>query len=353
MQEWKFLVLLVSVACRTMATRHELELDHVLTTLKCCQAAGDLSSLATVHLPPSQTQFREHVCTQGAGMSKKCKKQTYKLTEFTVTFSSVQTLRESDCTSQNASRCHDESTWETFVEKSRREAAEKLRCPTSSILRKSNAITCEKRRTVAIFADYDDCWDIISPTNPITKKGVFNTKGFRRSHKDVVQSLVQKLEEITKFARVVLFVGSDRQSSSEDINSSKDKQNGLALGADNAFELWVQKFAGLPGHGHCWELNKALLSDDDQPCSSWNQDRSLPMQGLSQKERKRMILENGIKQLLLEEHVDLYLFDAHADFLTHVRSDARIPPNMQLHTFHYNWVDYASGKTTQALKEIA
>jgi len=334
MQECRLLILLaLAFAGCTMATRTAAELDQDLTEGKCCKAAGDLFYFAADQLgsaaakpgdvrsqklpePPSRAKFSEKICKQGAGLFN-CKQKAYVFSGLTIQFTKVETLTEAWCQHASASRCNNVTTWQSVVKASEQERAEKLRCHMDTVLSKSNAIRCEGRRAVAIFAGYDDCWDIISETNPLAKEKVFNAQGFKRSYTDVIRPLVNKIQEIANMNRVILFVGSNRQSSADDIYNNMAKKNGLALGANNAFERWVQKFGGFVGH--CWELNKALLSDNKQPCSAWNEEPLSASEGLSKSETKTRLLENGIKQLLLEDYVDLFFFDAHAEHLEYVR----------------------------------
>jgi len=120
----------------------------------------------------------------------------------------------------------------------------------------------------------------------------------------------------------------------------------------------VQELGG--GPGDCWELNKALLSDNEKggkPCSSWDQQRlavgtSPWMSFEKEAQQKTDLLENAIKQVLLEHHVDLYFFGDQAPLLQYVRSLAWIPSNMRLYTIHYKWQDYAEGTSTEPLNEI-
>mmetsp|Transcript_117819 Transcript_117819/g.229100 ORF Transcript_117819/g.229100 Transcript_117819/m.229100 type:complete len:374 (+) Transcript_117819:51-1172(+) len=372
MQECSLLLLLaLALVCRTMAARSEGKHGHLLTKRKCCKAAGNMFYLAADQLgsaaakpgdvstrkkpePASQAKFSDQICVQGSAESNSwtndCKKKTYVFVGSTIKLTSVKTLGQADCPT-STSRCHDEITWHSVRKASEHQRAEKLQCNTNSIQRKSNATDCDKRPTVAIFADYDGCWDIISRTNIRKGESWFNQATPKHNYKTCTSPLRKKIKDITAGKRVILFVGSNRQSWEDDDHNNEQNNNGLALGTDNAFERWVQEFGGL--ENNCWELNTALLSDNKQPCSSWNKRRESPWASWSSEKTKTKLLENGIKQLLLEDHVDLYFFDDHADYLQHVRKYARIPPNMQLYTIHYAWLQYAKGATTGELQAIA
>jgi len=369
MRECGWLIMLALVY-RTMAVRNEAEDKHRLTACKCCKAAGNMfypaaDQLGSAAAKPgdvtvAMSTFSEQICVQGStsstSWSSSCKMQNYVFPGFTIKFTNVETLVKTACPA--SIRCHDKIRWlsvrkgSELRKGSERKRAEALHCNTNSIQRKSNAINCDKRPTVAIFADYDGCWDIISQVNPKqANERWFDKNTPNKSYKQVTLPLRKKIEEITAGKRVVLFMGSNRQSWEDDTYNYENNGNGLALGKGNSFESWVQEYGGL--ENNCWELNTALLSDDEQPCSSWNDQRESPWVGWSQEKTKTKLLENGIKQLLLEDHVDLYFFDDHAEYLEHVRLNARIPPNMQLYTIHYDWFDYAKGTTTGPLQEIA
>jgi len=345
MGECGLLILLaMALVCRTMAARAEVEHEYRLTRRKCCSASGDivLGSKAATH-----SKFSDQICVQGSAstnsMFSDCRKKTYAFSGFAIKFTAVKTLEQTACP-QSTSLCHDESTWQ-----SHRVASERESC-SNTIERRSNADDCDKRPTVAIFADYDGCWDIISLTNPRSKESWFNANTPSKPYKDVVYPLRKKIEEITAGKRVLLFVGSNRQSY-EDDRFNAQQGNGRAIGPNNAFERWVQAFGALKNQ--CWELNKALLSDGNQPCSSWFEWRPSPWATWSQEKTKTKLLENGMKQLLPEDHVDLYFFDDHAEYLDYVRLHAKIPRNVSLYTVHYDWFERAEGKTTQPLQAIA
>jgi len=109
---------------------------------------------------------------------------------------------------------------------------------------------------VAVFADYDGCWDVISETNPVATEKVFKACGANYAF---VEGIVESaIASITHDKTVTLFVGSNRQSSRVDKVTNKRNKTGLALGSNGAFERWADKYK-TPG----WSLNKALLSDGD------------------------------------------------------------------------------------------
>merc|ERR1719367_2790573 len=95
------------------------------------------------------------------------------------------------------------------------------------------------RGTVAIFADYDGCWDIISPTNPMVANNGAWLKQQGVDYDFVAGILKAAIADITKGKRVILFVGSNLQARDADNVNSCRNRNGLALGPDGAFEQWA------------------------------------------------------------------------------------------------------------------
>jgi len=368
-------LLAVGAACCATAERTTHEDDSVLTARKCCSATGELFYLAADQLgnavappgdvtkqtlpePPAHATFHDFKCEQGSQSSKSwgdaCRTKSYVFAGFTVKINQATTWVH--CPASWGGRCNAEDTWKSLVATSEHDRAQELRCPADSTQHVPEA--CQSRPLVAIFADYDDCWDIISATNPLANPAKFNGK-FLNSYENVSGVLRTKIKEITHGKRVILFVGSKRQSWRDDQVHAQTTGNGLALGKDNAFERWLQEFGS--GPAGCWELNKALLSDKEKggkPCSSWDKERvavgTSPWMSLEQEaQQKTDLLENAIKQLLLEDHVDLYFFDDHAVLLQYVRSTAWIPSNMRLYTIRYKWQDFAEGTRTEPLNVIA
>lgn len=361
MQECQLLFLLaLAFACCAMAAREDLK-KLLVTAEKCCEATGMLSYHAPDQLlaePLSQGTFSGYICKQGSkestSMYTDC--QTNKAYTFpglainapqvetvdvTIKFTTVETLDSSSC--DFSSRCKEEGHWGSVVSAIWENRAKNLQCSEDTILRpEQQSKDCKKRQTVAVLADYDRCWDIISATNPHANATKFNSQGFEKSYENVTGNLRDQIETITSDSRVILFVGSDRQSYQDDIVKAGMKINGRALGTGNAFESWVHEF----GHdwGTCWELNKALLSDSNQPCSSWNEERQSPKNTEETEEQTKVnLLQNVIKQLLLEDFVKLYVFDDNKDILEYVRLNAKIPKNMELTTIHYDWFADAGG----------
>jgi len=136
---------------------------------------------------------------------------------------------------------------------------------------------------------------------------------------------------------VTLFVGSNRQSSRVDKFNNERNQNGLALGNTGAFERWANKYKT-----QGWSLNKALLSDGDMFFSSWGNDSAFSL-GFNGKDKdlKVRIAANSFKHLNCTEKTDVFFFDDKADFLEHVRQNAKIPQHINFYTMHYDWYSYA------------
>jgi len=197
-----------------------------------------------------------------------------------------------------------------------------------------------ERPTVAIFADYDGCWDVISETNPKANEEVFQAVGANYTFvKDILESAIAS---ITHNKKVTLFVGSNRQSSQLNNFNNERNQNGLALGKDGFFERWAEK-----NQTKGWSLNKALLSDGDASFSSWGNGRASPW-GVGEKDEdlKVRIAENNFKYLNGADKIDVFFFDDKAHYLEHVRKTAKVPPHINFYTVHYDWYSYVfEGKT--------
>jgi len=205
------------------------------------------------------------------------------------------------------------------------------------------AVCCVERSTVAIFADYDGCWDVISETNPLANEEVFQANGANYTFvKDVLESAIAS---ITHDKDVILFVGSNRQSPQMDILNNKLNQNGLALGKNGSFERWAEtkKTKG-------WSLNKALLSDGNVPFSSWDSDGASSWRPVEkEKDAKVRIAENNFKYLNCNGKVDVFFFDDKANYLEHVRKTAKIPQHINFYTVHYDWYSYALQSNNEPL----
>jgi len=364
------LLLAVGVARCAMAARGTERQTHLVTAYKCCKFTGNvlffapdqLGSAKAAQGPPSQGSFDGKVCVQGSdsstSMSYDCKLKDYdRFDGFTIKPTNVITLtadseeyckqEETGTTKSWLGRCNEEATWADVVEESQRARATSLRCPVQDDFKQLSS-NCKTRPKVAIFADYDGCWDIISATSKWATE--YEKEGFQKSYDYVSGLLKDKIEAITEDKHVILFVGSNRQSYADDSHNAQENSNGRALGAGNAFELWVNETWN--EYGDCWELNRALLSDNQAPCSSWDKQNESPWGGkISSEQAKVKLLENGIKQLLLEESMDIYFFDDDAGLLDYVRANAWIPPGMRLKTIQYDWHDYATGKTEAPLEE--
>jgi len=82
------------------------------------------------------------------------------------------------------------------------------------------AACCVEAPTVAILADYDGCWDVISETNPMGTEKAFKACGANYTFvKGILECAVAS---ITHDKKVTLFMGSNRQSSRIDkVNKEK------------------------------------------------------------------------------------------------------------------------------------
>jgi len=202
---------------------------------------------------------------------------------------------------------------------------------------------CMESPTVAIFADYDGCWDVISETNPLANEEAFQKEGANYTFvKGILESAIAS---ITSDKKVILFVGSNRQSSQLDDHNNERNNNGLALGKNGSFERWTEK-----NKTKDWSLNKALLSDGDTPFSSWGNDRESPWRfGEKDEDLKVRIAENNFKYLDCTDKMDVFFFDDKANYLEHVRKTAKIPQHINFYTVHYDWYSYALQSNNEPL----
>lgn len=174
------------------------------------------------------------------------------------------------------------------------------------------------KKNVAIFADYDGCFDIISPSNPSDGK---MDKMFEYAeqinrlieNKKVAQDLLTEyLNNITADAgRVILFSGSNRQSPKADTDNSIQNDNGLSI--EGLRELAKNKN---------WEWNGNLL---DVPIVN-------PFQ------LKQQIVETHCS-IFVDKDVEweAYFFDDIEKYLKYVQKNAKIPPNVKLNTVLFDW----------------
>eukprot|EP00928_Gymnodinium_smaydae_P043032 TRINITY_DN28923_c0_g1_i1.p1 TRINITY_DN28923_c0_g1~~TRINITY_DN28923_c0_g1_i1.p1 ORF type:complete len:317 (-),score=30.37 TRINITY_DN28923_c0_g1_i1:273-1223(-) len=180
--------------------------------------------------------------------------------------------------------------------------------------------------TLAIIADYDGCWDIISPTNPRATHRMLPEKERRAARR-----LLRALNNISAGREeIIFFVGSARQGHRIDRYIAGKNGNGVALGRYGAFEKWEAKFKHKG-----WTLNKALLSDGNEPFSAWN-DPKKTFSWDPAEEIKVKLVENNLRYLEGLGPVDVYFFDDIDLILNHVHRFVEVPPNVNLYTVHYS-----------------
>lgn len=194
----------------------------------------------------------------------------------------------------------------------------------------------EEGHTVAIFADYDGCFDLISPSNPAGAKmdkmfDYADQIGKLLHPRIYVQKLLEDfLKEITVgAARVVVFSGSNRQSRKADEFNSVQNENGLAM-------MGLEKLAEQKG----WQFNDNLLED-----AGINPGDIMNSVGGSSK----------IKQMLAEKNFDhlkgpatVYFFDDVEKYLKFIRKHATIPKNIELKTVLFDWYGICIDGTQEA-----
>mmetsp|Transcript_13429 Transcript_13429/g.23131 ORF Transcript_13429/g.23131 Transcript_13429/m.23131 type:complete len:283 (+) Transcript_13429:105-953(+) len=181
------------------------------------------------------------------------------------------------------------------------------------------------RKTVAIFADYDGCFDIVSPSNlagaKMDKMFDYAEQIGRLLHpRKYAQKLLEDfLKEITADAeKVVVFSGSNRQSHKADEFNSVQNDNGLAM-------VGLKKLAEEKG----WEFDANLLED-----VGLNPSDIMNSVGGSSK-IKQMLAENNFKHL--KGPTTAYFFDDVEKYLKFTRVNATVPENIEFKTVLFDW----------------
>jgi len=181
------------------------------------------------------------------------------------------------------------------------------------------------RKNVAIFADYDGCFDIISPSNLAGAKmdkmfdyaKVIDRLIYPRSHAE--KMLTAFLDEITAdAAQVTLFSGSNRQSRRIDESNAVQNDNGLAT-------TGLKQLA----EDRKWHFESNLLEDAGK-----NPKKIMKTVGGSS-EIKKLLVENNFK--FLTRPTEVYFFDDIERYLKYAREKAKIPENIELKTVHFDW----------------
>eukprot|EP00928_Gymnodinium_smaydae_P071131 TRINITY_DN54802_c0_g1_i1.p1 TRINITY_DN54802_c0_g1~~TRINITY_DN54802_c0_g1_i1.p1 ORF type:complete len:327 (+),score=37.13 TRINITY_DN54802_c0_g1_i1:64-1044(+) len=226
----------------------------------------------------------------------------------------------------------------------RKDAAASKPLPTTDAIVRPVGMQTQRAPVLAIIADYDNCWDIISQTNPSFHQATW--------YSDIqyfsAMRLIRAVSNIVAGRqRVILFVGSKRQSLELDSYYAKLNGNGLALGPEGAFELWAAK-----NKDKGWELNRALLADGNESLTAWyDSGRTYEVKGLDGKALRRKLVENNLRQLQGLGPVDVYFFEGLKVYLDYVRKHAEMPPNISFHSVYYD--AYMSGVSRKGNPIIA
>ena len=174
-------------------------------------------------------------------------------------------------------------------------------------------------KVVEISADYDGCFDIISPSN---RRGAKMDRMFEfaesidrllHTRASAEQLLHDFLDEITADAGggVILFSGSNRQSPEQD--NFNAAQNGHGESVDG-----LQQLAQIKG----WGWDGTLLGAGARPPT----------------EIKQSIVERHCSTFAgTEVEVVVYYFDDIEKYLKHVREHAELPKNIELKTVLFDW----------------
>lgn len=176
------------------------------------------------------------------------------------------------------------------------------------------------RKTVAIFADYDGCFDIISPSNP---KGAKMDQMFDYAaevgalihpKKYAENLLTDYLKQITAGAdEVILLSGSNRQCRRSDTANSVQNDNGLAVPG-------LKQLAKQSG----WDFDAHRLEDVGMDTGT-----------ITDKEIKRALVENNFTRL--PGPTEVYFFDDVPKYLKYVRDFAEIPADIEMKTVLFDW----------------
>mmetsp|Transcript_1261 Transcript_1261/g.2443 ORF Transcript_1261/g.2443 Transcript_1261/m.2443 type:complete len:361 (-) Transcript_1261:95-1177(-) len=182
-----------------------------------------------------------------------------------------------------------------------------------------------KTKHVAIFADYDGCFDIISPSNLAGAKMDKMFDYAKQIHRLIYprrhaeKMLTEFLDEITAdAAQVILFSGSNRQSRKADESNAMQNDNGLAM--TGLKELAAERK---------WQFQSNLLED-----SGTNPSKIMNAKGGSS-EIKKQLAENNFR--FLTGPTDVYFFDDIEKYLKYTQEKATIPENIELKTVHFDW----------------
>jgi len=186
-------------------------------------------------------------------------------------------------------------------------------------------------RRVAIFADYDGCWDLpcaaSQPGSQLLKnmttkweakvEDTINRHTVENVNKLVMTFVREKI--IRNASEVTLFIGSNRQCDElEELNQEFNK-NGHAL---TELRNLAKRFG--------WKFNPARLADRMPAPQVARIFRS------GSDNLKLEMVHNLFKELHSE--TDVYFFDDAPDYLFKALKEARIPPHIH---FHIVYFDYA------------
>eukprot|EP00440_Ansanella_granifera_P049221 gb/GFBE01053330.1/.p1 GENE.gb/GFBE01053330.1/~~gb/GFBE01053330.1/.p1 ORF type:complete len:443 (+),score=52.70 gb/GFBE01053330.1/:1-1329(+) len=229
---------------------------------------------------------------------------------------------------------------------------------------------------VAIFADYDGCFDYISPTATyswpvmIQHRNKYPAPKTGMSWEFIARMLITSLEVITRDRKkVVLFIGSNRQTVMSDLRNADAHRNGSCR---LAYEI-IAKERG-------WELNRAMLADHEDELQNmdsaahqlldpqwfahssreWKHGRQWPLTDADKecntlsvsgdRLTKKLLISNGLGQLMKTypgRKIDVFFFDDRIPLLNHVRTAVATPPNIKLYTVWYDYVTFYKGPIGQ------
>lgn len=196
-----------------------------------------------------------------------------------------------------------------------------------------------KGKTVAIFADYDGCWDFAAAANnnpellenmnrSIEEMCLRDNKSPLYTVEQVNDMLMDFVDEITMDAkRVILFVGSNRQSEGIELINIDHHKNGHSMNE-------LRKLAAVKG----WEFNDARL--DKEIGNAAVQDTFKKGSAVL----KREMAENNFKEL--DSDTEVYFFDDVKNYLDKTLHGAKIPSHIHFHTVWFKPRDLILGNAS-------
>lgn len=196
---------------------------------------------------------------------------------------------------------------------------------------------------LVIWADYDGCFDIISPTNTFAQKiyagQAKNMKKERnrvepfKTLEEVQQMLRGKLKEMAAgYDEVTLFIGSNRQSEELENYNEKENQNGKSM---TGLAQLVGELGAEMDNTPPWKFNNAILETEG---GHWNEAKVREIFNRGSAPLKRRMAQHlwrHVSKSVAKTGVDVVFFDDNAEYLVAVAKE-KIPQGMNLYLVHFD-----------------